>query len=251
MRNSLPLILNKISPPKFFETLSNGDSKLECWERSCLLLSLSGLLPLSDKVNTIRVDDHTLKITTTNSKMIKINFKDLVLFDDENVYGLDIRGDKSTYVVLDWFDVRTGGKHQIQTLHTDDDFVSDVYFYPTGRMSGRHQNKDLVAVSHMTKQQLNDVEYSDLYVKYKVLKMMSDAGIKGARNGRDVNNPHKYKYYSLKIESSKREIIEVRKNRRVHCTKNVEFLDLNCEETLEDWLAGSTNNYCKKMSSMI
>jgi hypothetical protein len=77
INNGIPLILNKIQPPKFFETLSNGKPKLYYWEKLCFLLSLSGLLPMSDKVSSIRVDGELLKIATKNSRMIKIRFQDL------------------------------------------------------------------------------------------------------------------------------------------------------------------------------
>ncbi len=43
--------------------------------------------------------------------------------------------------------------------------------------------------------------------RFKILQLMKDAGIKGARNGRDTYNPEIYRYYSPKIESSQREII--------------------------------------------
>ena len=35
---------------------------------------------------------------------------------------------------------------------------------------------------------------------------MKDAGIRGARNGRDTYNPNIYRYYSPKIEATQREI---------------------------------------------
>ena len=42
--------------------------------------------------------------------------------------------------------------------------------------------------------------------KFKIIEMMKEAGIKGARNGRDVNNPNKFKYYSVKVEPAQRVI---------------------------------------------
>ena len=36
--------------------------------------------------------------------------------------------------------------------------------------------------------------------------MMKEAGIRGARNGRDVNNPERYKYYAVKVEPAQRVI---------------------------------------------
>ena len=36
--------------------------------------------------------------------------------------------------------------------------------------------------------------------------MMKEAGIRGARNGKDVNNPDRYKYYAVKVEPAQRTI---------------------------------------------
>ena len=45
----------------------------------------------------------------------------------------------------------------------------------------------------------------------KGIDMMKEAGIRGARNGRDMKNKSRYKYYSVKIENTKRDIIEPQK----------------------------------------
>ena len=50
---------------------------------------------------------------------------------------------------------------------------------------------------------MSNFEYSDTMVKFKVGAMMKKAGIRGARNGRDTNNPNKYKYYSVKKDIDK------------------------------------------------
>ena len=48
--------------------------------------------------------------------------------------------------------------------------------------------------------------------KFKITQMMKDAGIRGARNGRDTYNPKIYRYYSPKIEAVEREVIRNIKN---------------------------------------
>ena len=91
-------------------------------------------------------------------------------------------------------------------MHSDGEFVKDIIFYPTDRSDNRNL-KDLVAVSYLTDEQINDFNYSDTMAKFKIIEMMKDAGIRGARNGRDVNNPERFKYYAIKIEPAQR-IIE-------------------------------------------
>ena len=56
----------------------------------------------------------------------------------------------------------------------------------------------------MTDEELLGHDYSDTMVKFKVTKMMKSVGIRGGRNGRDVNNPERYKFYAVKVEPSER-----------------------------------------------
>ena len=91
-------------------------------------------------------------------------------------------------------------------------FVADaviLVFYPTKR-SDNKSLKDLFVESFLTDEQLEDFNFSDTMVKFKVLDMMKKAGIRGSRNGRNPLYPERstvpYKYYALKIEPAEREI---------------------------------------------
>ena len=112
----------------------------------------------------------------------------------------------SLFKVIDWVDVKSGMMHGYDYIKTDSDFVKEIYFYPSTRFVGSIDRKDLVSVSYLKKYQLENFENSDTYVKFKILKLMKAAGIRGARNGRDFKNPEKYKYYAVKIEPRKREV---------------------------------------------
>ena len=67
---------------------------------------------------------------------------------------------------------------------------------------------------------------------FKVLKIMKEAGIRGARNGRDMKDKTKYKYYALKIENDRREIIPLQKTLYEE-TESIEFIH-DSEETIID-----------------
>ena len=110
--------------------------------------------------------------------------------------------------VVDWVDVRSGMKHEYDYFETKDSFVREVYFYPSHRMGSgeKDDRKDLVSVSYLTKEQLDDFEYSDTYVKFKILNLMKEAGIKGPKNGRRVDDPNMWAHHSIKIEPSSREV---------------------------------------------
>ena len=70
--------------------------------------------------------------------------------------------------------------------------------------------KDLFAESFLTNEEIKDFSYSDTMVKFKVLGMMKEAGIRGSRNGKNSLYPERstvpYKYYAVKIEPSERQI---------------------------------------------
>ena len=231
--NNIPFVCSRLSPPHRFEYFDNDDDlsvfgvknvsqtiqtnfsqksigmdKLWLWERLFFFLSVGGLCPLVDKPVSLRILNNVLKAPTANARLAKIHFNELIVFDDENVHGLGVSKAKSKkYKVYDWFDVRSGMKHGYDLIEDTTDFVNHILFYPSDRISGEHNFKDAVAVSYLTKAQLDDFEYSDINARFKTLYIMKEMGIRGARNGRDVNNKKKYKYYSVKIENTEREII--------------------------------------------
>lgn len=189
-----------------------GSSKLEIWEYMVFSLSLAGLLPVHNLASSIRIEsDDVLKISTKNSRMVKFKFNRLRIFDGDNVHGLDLTTQDNKYKVIDWVNVRSGMKHEYDYFETEDDFVKEVYFYPSQRLGGgeNDKRKDLVSVSYLNKNQLEDFNYSDTYVKFKVLSLMKEHGIKGARNGKRFDDPSKYAYHSVKLEPVKREIIKL------------------------------------------
>ena len=230
-----------------------GPSKLEIWEYLIFSLSLAGLLPVHNLVSSIRIEgDDTLKVSTSNSRMIRFEFKKLRIFDDENIYGLDTGPEDSKYKVVDWVNVRSGTKHEYDCFETEDNFVKEVYFHPSQRMGGgaNDKRKDLVSVSYLNKDQIEDFNYSDTYVKFKVKNLMEEAGIKGARNGRYVADPDKYAYHSIKIEPIKREIIKltkpVRKNKEPIIFDNRSEREIYLQSRERD---GYINKMCNSLNA--
>lgn len=217
--NAYPVIyVNPVKPLRFdmFEGVDLSDlgissispqPQVEVWSRLNFLLGLSGLLPLGPNAESMRVRDNQLSVITKHARNIKFNFNKLVVFDNEQISGLpQITSEKrGRNRVVDWVNVRSGCTHDFLHLQGDDDFVKEIIFYPTDRSDNRNL-KDLAAISYLTDEQLADFDYSDTMVKFKVTKMMKEAGIRGARNGRDVNNPERYKYYAVKVEPAERQV---------------------------------------------
>ena len=225
--NNIPIIRNIYSPPPFFDLFDlhnisyNSDlydrtqrdlnlekdkiPKIDVWNYISTLLGLNGLSPLSDKVKTIRIQDNLLKVFTSNSRVVKFKFENLVIFDDRNIEGITSSYEKikGKYRILDWYKVLSGCKHDSDYILGDDDFVKEIYFYPSEK---NPKFKHLVAVSHIAEECLMDPTYSEIYVRYRVLDMMREAGIMGRDNGIDKKT-NKQKRLSLKIEFQEREIL--------------------------------------------
>ena len=207
----------------------HGARKLDVWNRLTFIMPTAGNIPFSNKISSIRIDEEKreLKVFTHNSRSITIHCNRIIIFDDTNISGLpvpvQIPTDDDKRKVMDWISVRSGMVHSYDLFQTDTSYVNRVCFYPSDRIDGAHDKKDLVAVSYLTKTELNEIEYSDLFVRYKVMDLMKEAGIRGRRNGRDPNNPGKYKHYAIKLETHKREVdLECRT-----LYNNTEFVEFN------------------------
>ena len=216
----LPLIYCNPIPPFRFDRLSHNKLSVlgfssqsgvyarEIWERISFFMGLSGLLLSSEGCNTLRVKDKQLVMSTEFTKF-KYNFRKLIIVDDTQISGLPrvIKQKSNVNRVIDWVNVRSGCRHDLDTLEDpDSNFVRKIYFYPSER-SDNPNLKDLVAVSYLTDKQIANFDFSDTMAKFKITKMMKAAGIRGARNGRDQKYPGKYKYYAVKVEPAEREVI--------------------------------------------
>jgi hypothetical protein len=210
-----------------------GAPKRELWERLSFVLSLSGNMPFAGNVNAIRVnpEEKTIRVIGPGT-VTEVSYERLRIFDDTDLHGLgDLRKVETTNFlppekikILDWFNVRSGCRHEYDHLSVGDNLVNEIYFYPSERVDGNHDLKDLVAVSYLTREQMNEVEYSDTYTRLKVQGVMKECGIRGTRNGRDSKNPERYKYYAVRIESATRDSFPSGKN-KYHDADDIVFDD--------------------------
>ena len=208
--NNLPLLLNSYNPPCRFK-----GSDIDIYQEILSSLAMSNNVPISDKIQSIKIEDGFVKIITTRNLMVKVYFEELIVFDDDKVSGLEEPREtinENEIKVIHWITVKSGCKHSVDYLETEDKFVSKVYFYKSERFGGDHDFKDVATISYLKEDEIDDIEHSDIYVKYKVKKLMKEAGIRGTRNGKDVDNPEKFKYYDIKLDVTRREITKLRKN---------------------------------------
>ena len=180
------------------------------WKILYYSLTLSGNILFSDKIDNIRIEEEELKVFTKRARRYEVKYEKLHIFDDYNVSGVPsclLDKENSLIEVRDWFDVKSGMKHQHDLLLDNSSFVSKVVFYQSNRIDGNHDLKDAVAISHLTEEQLKDFQYSDVSARFKTIHMMKTAGIRGTRNGRDSKNKSLYKHYAIKLENRAREVV--------------------------------------------
>ena len=188
-------------------SLNVGIEKRSVYRRVSFLMSLAGLLPFAGSGITLRqTGQNTARMVLDHARSVSFSYEKSIIVGT-NLLEPEIPPKK--YMVLDWMDVRSGMVHPFDRIENASSFVNCIHFYPSERIDGKHDKKDLVCVSHLTKEQLHSYEYSDTYARFAILEYMRKAGIRGARNGRDTKNPERYKYYAVKIETDKREVFPI------------------------------------------
>ena len=130
----------------------------------------------------------------------------------------------------------TNGMNQEEDyFYPGEQFVNEIYLYPTDRVDGEQLSlKDILVVSYLTSEQLQDFEYSDTYAKFKVLKFMKQNGIKGNMNGWRSKEKIKRCYYAFKVETTKREVVLLNKD-IYKDSNNIKFMNLSIEDILQKY----------------
>ena len=221
--NNLPFIFKEIVEPTPFEFLPTdfpmqlfghqkteiemsslggsikfGTPKLELWNRLVFVMSCSGLLPFSLKDVTTREEGGTL-IVKTKSRNYKYEVGEVIKFN--NAYH--------KYTVYDWVNIRSCGKNELEYVKTDDNFVSELFFYPSERNGTKQGDNDLLIISDLTEAQTKTFDYGETMTRIRAKVLLHEMGIRGPRNGKNPSypkSPDRYKYAPIKLEHSHREI---------------------------------------------
>ena len=222
-KRKIPLILNSDKVPFKFDTIGdnfrkrislgkNYNREIELWSVLLYEHALGGLVPFGKGVSKINVENSEMKVFIRDSKCLTVNFSRCFVFEDDNTYLENeiLSKEKDKYRVIDWFDVKQGASHSLELLEGEDDFVKTVIFYKSERIDGNHNKKDCVSVSYLHPEQLNDFDFSDTMARFKVQKMMKEAGILGTKRG-SIDGEQKFS--KIKLESRKREIHLVSKTK--------------------------------------
>ena len=175
-----------------------GVTKELLWERLLFLLSLDGNAPLSNLCHSIRYDGDRVVCSNEYSKIMEFKFNECIYFGDKKSTGfVSQKGlDEDSYVCYDYIAFNKGGKHEIDHIRTNDDFVSEIWFYSSDRIDGNTPVRDACAVSKLTGVQLTDFDFSETMARFKVVHEMEQRGMKGLFAGgyTTAGNPKHYKF---------------------------------------------------------
>ena len=207
-----------------------GPSKQLLWDRLYFSLSLNGLIPLSNLCHSIRYDGDRLVCSNEYSKICEIKFDTCHYFGDDNAKGFirEKKLDDDNYLCYDYIAFNSGGKHEIDFIDTNDNFVSKVWFYGSDRIDGNTPIRDACAVSKLTESQLLDFDYSETMARFKVLKIMKDNGMRGKLSGYTKKGTPRH--YDFRTTSIRRETSRIR-GRLTPASNNIQ-IETDSEESL-------------------
>jgi hypothetical protein len=134
---------------------------------------------------------------------MEFKFNECVYFGDDKSRGfVSQKGlDVDSYICYDYVAFNKGGKHEVDYIRTDDDFVREIWFYSSDRIDGNTPVRDACAVSKLTGEQLADFDFSETMARFKVVHEMEQRGMKGLFAGgyTTAGNPKHYKFRTTSI----------------------------------------------------
>ena len=180
-----------------------GYSKELLWEKLLFLLAVEGRSPLSNLCGAIRYDGSTVVCSNEYSKILEFTFNECLYFGDRNASGFVEQKalDVPKYICYDYIAFNKGGKHEIDYIKTEDDFVSEIWFYSSDRIDGNTPVKDACAVSILTEEQYSDFDFSQTMARFKTVHEMEARGMKGtfAHDYTTAGNPKHYKFRTTSL----------------------------------------------------
>ena len=218
----------------FGESKVIGYPKELLWEKLLFLMAVVGRSPLSNLCGSVRYDGDTVVCSNEYSKIMEFKFNECYYFGDNKTTGFIEQNtlDEDTYICYDYIGFNKGGKHEIDYIHTKDDFVREIWFYPSDRIDGNTPVKDACAVSILNKKQRLNFDYSQTMARFKTIHEMESRGMKGtfAHDYTTAGNP---KHYKFRTTSLYRETNEQAKN-IVPQSDSIKIPEVNKEDMLKN-----------------
>ena len=216
-----------------------GIPKELLWERLIFLMSLKGKVPVSNICQNIRYDGDKVTCSNEYGKIMQFKFNKCHYFGDQSATGFTQKTnlDEDNYLCYDYIAFNSGGKHEVEYIHTGDNFVSEIWFYSSDRIDGNTPVRDACAVSKLTKKQLLDFDYSQTMARFKTLQHMKNNGMRGKLNGYTKNGTPRH--YDFRTSSIRRETSRIESEHKPTAS------DIHIQKTCEKDLLQSLSNAIK------
>tara|TARA_Y100000592_G_scaffold101037_1_gene184813 strand:+ start:40153 stop:40848 length:696 start_codon:yes stop_codon:yes gene_type:complete len=163
-------------------------------------LSLSGKIIFNSKVNSITLNDESADVFLGSQKR-NIPFENCRVYSTKgvNVTCSDLVSCRDQYYVYDEVDMISISDVPTGDIHRDSNFINRVWF----NISAKHP-KLAVSKSILGAEEKDKIEYSDTYVKFKLMSILADMGFSGRKNGFD--NHGNQLYLGLDLNCTSRHI---------------------------------------------
>lgn len=225
--NDCTLIYNGSSVPYFFEDV------YERWNKEIFHLSLLGKVPFSDRVKSLRVRGNVINVTYGGAFVAKVAFKKCYVFDD-NLLDLEneiLEKDHQSFKVVDWMNVRRLSNTQTCEIVSEENFVSKIVLYESGRIDSDRQHKDAVVLSYLSEDQLLDFNFSDTMCKFKTRKVLEENGMIGTVNRIDKKTGKTFRH-RIDLNVVSRDVVRVGFD-KYKSSSLVEFPEISLASLLE------------------
>lgn len=214
--NSIPIFYDKLEIPSEDDVTKDNVSKRDLLFNYCFLLSLCGLNYSSYNITRYSLSENKLKGYGKLPWILEIEFNKL-----HDMSSFNLRND--VYKVIDYIDVRSAGYHKVTTIKTIHNFVSELRFYPSKRMNASKKYtpethdyekiaKDLMIISYLTPEELENDEYSPMYSRILAKQLMKEHGIEG-RVRKKFQDGKIYRH-GISLVFNKREVCKLEQHTR-------------------------------------
>jgi len=182
-----------------------GISKLQIEAAIVMSMSLRGMILNVTPVTNIKILDSTLE-SFSSSRKYTSQYESLHLFSSNNLSGADISKQNTIYRVYDKINLRHFNNDQnVGYIKGDDDFVKEIFIYPSQRNGAKKSDVDLMCKSFLTKDQIKSFDYSDTMCRMKISNLLKRKGFKGRKTA-----THKGREYTreISLEIDNRVVVE-------------------------------------------
>ena len=225
--------------PLFFEetsdlTLWGTNNRRQIWQKVKMCLGFLSLSLDYPDIKQIRIEGNTLKLFD-DSLLAEYEFEECYIYEPLNISHENkvLETNPEVCKVVDDFTVVRLGRDltHIDPARTEDQLLSEIYFYNSMRVDGSKVVTDIATVSYLSRDQLYSFDYSDTMASFKLkrdLNAMGYIGLKEKHKNKDGTDVWK----KLRLSHLKRYVVALDKN-RYEDTENVKFVNFTTKELFD------------------